>query len=70
MFDCGMHGNLLLVDGNPLSLREPLVVLDVRHAVLEVAVPFRQINLSMVLFMWIQTSESKINLKMVSFMWI
>lgn len=37
--------NLLLVDGNPLSLREPLVVLDVRHAVLEVAVPFRQINL-------------------------
>jgi hypothetical protein len=37
--------HLLLVDGNPLGLGKPLVVLDVCHPVLQVAEPLRQVHL-------------------------
>ncbi len=40
---------LSLVDGDPVCRWEPLVVLDVVHAVLEVAVPLRQVDLQQIL---------------------
>jgi len=40
--------NLFLVESNPVSVGEPLVLLDVRDAVLEIPVAFCQVNLQLV----------------------
>lgn len=40
--------HLSLIDGDPVRRGEPLVVFDVVDAILEVAVPFRQVDLKQV----------------------
>ena len=36
---------LLLIDGDPVCRQEPLVALDIVDTVLEIAEPFRQVDL-------------------------
>jgi len=40
--------NLFLIESNPVSVREPLVLFDVGNTILEVSVAFCQINLQLI----------------------